>query len=150
MSTFESIHYPICQRAGNLGHLAGITHIGIDIAFPFEDDIPKPVVLVGKNGSGKSILLSHIVNGLLSAKDLIYPDTPEVETGKVYKLRSTTYISSESEFYFGRVDFEDNLSVTELQSRRLKREYDVLPNELSEPDELDAWNKLRPESKRLL
>ena len=35
----------------------------LDINFPYSDDTPKPVVLVGQNGSGKSILLSHIVNG---------------------------------------------------------------------------------------
>ena len=39
----------------------------LDINFPYSDDTPKPVVLVGQNGSGKSILLSHIVNGLLIA-----------------------------------------------------------------------------------
>ena len=42
----------------------------LDITFPFEDDIPKPIVLVGENGSGKSILLSHLVNGLISAKGI--------------------------------------------------------------------------------
>ena len=30
----------------------------LDITFPFEGDTPKPVLLVGENGSGKSILLS--------------------------------------------------------------------------------------------
>ena len=45
-------------------------------------------MLVDENGSGKSILLSHIVNGLISAKGIAYPETPEVELGKVYKLRS--------------------------------------------------------------
>ena len=59
----------------------------LDITLPFEGDSPKPVLLVGENGSGKSILLSHIVNGLVSAKDVAYPETPEVETGRVYKLR---------------------------------------------------------------
>ena len=34
------------------------------IEMPFDDSTPKPVVLVGENGSGKSIILSHIVNGL--------------------------------------------------------------------------------------
>ena len=61
----------------------------LDITFPFEGDTPKPVVLVGENGSGKSILLSHIVNGMVSAKDIIYPETPEVEEGRVYKIRAS-------------------------------------------------------------
>ena len=70
----------------------------LDIPFPFEVDAPKPVVLVGENGSGKSILLSHIVNGLLVAQSHIYPDTPEVETGKVYKLGKALTSSREKSF----------------------------------------------------
>ena len=47
------------------------------IRFPFDDVTPKPVVLVGENGSGKSIVLSHIVNGLAAAKGVAYPETPD-------------------------------------------------------------------------
>lgn len=54
----------------------------IDISFPFEDDNPKPVLLVGENGSGKSIVLSHIVNGLITAQQVAYPETPEVAAGR--------------------------------------------------------------------
>ena len=32
----------------------------LDIPFPFEDETPKPLVLVGENGSGKTIFLSHV------------------------------------------------------------------------------------------
>jgi hypothetical protein len=38
----------------------------IDLTLPFNGDgTPKPVVLVGRNGSGKSILLSHVVDALI-------------------------------------------------------------------------------------
>ena len=116
----------------------------LDITFPFEGDSPKPVLLVGENGSGKSILLSYIVNGLVSAKNIAYPETPEVEVGKVYKLRSNSYVKSGSEYYFGKVEFEDGLFVTELRSQRQKREYEVLPSGLSEPDIQDIWTKIDP------
>ena len=102
-------------------------------------------MLVGENGSGKSILLSHIVNGLIAAKEVVYPDTPEVEPGKVYKLRSSSYIKSESEYYFARVDFEEGLFVTEMRSQKLKQEYETTPAGVSEPDIQDAWNKMNPE-----
>jgi predicted ATP-binding protein involved in virulence len=37
-----------------------------DLSLPFDENgNPKPVVLVGRNGSGKSILLSHIVDALI-------------------------------------------------------------------------------------
>ena len=42
-------------------------------------------MLVGEYGSGKSILLSHIVNGLIIAKGIAYPETPEVELGNVVR-----------------------------------------------------------------
>ena len=117
----------------------------LDITFPFEGDAPKPLLVVGENGSGKSILLSHIVNGLVSAKGVAYPDTPEVETGKVYKLRSSSYIKSECEYYFAKVDFEEDLFVTEMRSQKLKREYETTPPGVSEPGIQDAWNKMNSE-----
>ena len=117
----------------------------LDISFPFDGDTPKPVVLVGENGSGKSILLSLIVNGLIAAKDTAYPGSPEVELGKVYKLRSSSYIKSGSEYYFAKVDFDEGLSVTEMQLHRTKREYETTPAGVSEPDVLDAWNKMNSE-----
>ena len=55
----------------------------LDIACPFDSDKPKPIVLVGENGSGKSVILSHVVNGLLVAQQVAYPAIPEVEAGKV-------------------------------------------------------------------
>ena len=117
----------------------------LDITFPFEEASPKPVLLVGENGSGKSILLSHIVNGLVSAKAVGYPESPEVEAGKVYKIRSGSYIKSGAEYYFGRVDFQDGIFVVEMRSKRQKQEYSPTSLGLTEPDVLDAWNKMGPE-----
>ena len=116
----------------------------LDFEFPFHEATPKPVVLVGENGSGKSILLSHIVNGLLSAKGIVYPETPEVEPGKVYKLRSTSYIRSGGPYYFGRVDFEDGLYVTEMRLRKTKRDSEPTTIGPLEADVLDALNKMNP------
>ena len=127
-----------------------IVHYGpidqLDIELPFENETPKPVVLVGENGTGKSIVLSHIVNGLISAKDTAYSDTPEVERGKVYKLRSGAYIKSGSDFYFARVDFEDGLFMEEIMLKRLKREYPEPHPEISALEIMSSWNKMSPDS----
>ncbi len=114
----------------------------LDITFPFEVETPKPVVLVGENGSGKSIFLSHIVNGLIYAKDITYTETPEVETDKVYKIRSDFYIKSERAFYFSRVDFENRLFIEEMRSARPRQEYSNLPMGLSGTDAQNAWKKM--------
>ena len=100
----------------------------LDISFPFQSDAPKPVLLVGENGSGKSVLLSHIVNGLVLAKTVAYPDSPEVEPGKVYKLRSSSYIKSGADFYAARVDFDGAFFVSELRALLKKQDYPTIPS----------------------
>ena len=114
----------------------------LDIELPFDGEVPMPVVLVGGNGSGKSILLSHIVNGLTSAKDHAYPESPEIEPGKVFKLRSGSYIKSGAECYFAKVDFEDGLSIGELRSRQLKKDYQSMPSELTGEAAVAYWNQM--------
>lgn len=47
----------------------------VDLSLPFnEDGTPKPVVLVGQNGSGKSIMLSHVVDALIEFAKIAYED----------------------------------------------------------------------------
>lgn len=71
-----------------------IDHVVIEPEFN-ADGTPKPLVLVGQNGAGKSIAISHIVSALISAHSQVYEDG-DVETGKVYKLRSPLYIKTGS------------------------------------------------------
>ena len=116
----------------------------LDIVFPFDGDKPKPVILVGENGSGKSILLFHIVNGLLLAQQMAYPQSPEVETGKVYKLRSPFYIRSGCQFSAARVTFEHDTRVDELHLARHRQDYDSIPSGISETDAQDLWGRMNP------
>ncbi len=116
----------------------------LDISFPFNDLSPKPILLVGENGSGKSILLSHIVNGLLSAQSVLYPNTPEVEIGKVYKIRSSSYIKSGEEFYFARVDFENEMHIGEVRSRHAKYKYEEGPEDLLGTNGRALWEDMEP------
>ena len=71
------------------------------------NSFPKPLIIVGKNGTGKTIILSHIVNTALVAKQSIYDDC-ETEKGKVYKIRAPSYINTHSNSFFSyaRLDFE--------------------------------------------
>ena len=118
----------------------------LDIEFPFGGESPEPIVLVGENGSGKSILLSHIVNGLIAAKGIAFPETPEVELGKVYKIRSNSYIKSRSDYYFVRVDFDDHQFVGEMRLIKPKKEYEAMPAGLSDLEAQELWDKMKPEA----
>ena len=116
--------------------------VRLDVEFPFDSDRPKPVVLVGENGSGKSILLSHIVNGLLLARQEAYPETPEIDVGKVFKLRSPLYVTIGREYSFAHVDFEDDLGYREIQLRRRKQTYAAPPPGIDEAGASDLWNQM--------
>lgn len=86
----------------------------IKIEFPKNNKNPKPLVIVGENGSGKSILLSHLVNTLIVGKQEVFDDV-EVEKGKVFKYRSPNYVKSGENFSFSSVEFESGEKVQEWQ-----------------------------------
>lgn len=47
----------------------------LDLTFPFNDNgTPKPVVLVGSNGAGKSIFLSHLADALIELGKIAFKD----------------------------------------------------------------------------
>lgn len=116
----------------------------LDIDFPFDEvGNPKPVVLVGENGSGKTIFLSHIINGLIEAKAVAYPESPEIKTGHVYKLRSNSYIKSRQSFYFARVDFENGLFIDEIRASVVKQDDQTMPAGLSGNDAISAWQRVQ-------
>ena len=116
----------------------------LNVIFPFAQGRPRPVVLVGPNGSGKSIVLSHIVNGLLSAQAVAFPDTPEVESGKVYKVRSPAYVTSGAEFSLARVTYEAGLVVGELITRQRRSDYEHPPAALPGGDAATWWGRVPP------
>ncbi len=58
----------------------------LNIEFPFNDDgTPKPVVLVGKNGSGKTLLTSSIVDSLIQIKRSEFHSITEEKDNSYYK-----------------------------------------------------------------
>ncbi len=100
----------------------------LDIDFHFDSlDNPIPLVLIGKNGSGKTILLSHIVNSLISAKQMAYEDS-DMEQGKAYKYRSSSYIHTGKNYSFSKVEYTDGSFVIEWQLRKNRQELESDPN----------------------
>ena len=114
----------------------------LDIELPFEGDHPKPVVLVGENGSGKSIVLSHIVNGMIEAKNAAYPESREVDEGKVFKMRDGKYVTVGTDYCFGRVDFEQGQFVQELILRQRKGRESSPPMQSGTPAH-SVWNSVK-------
>lgn len=107
---------------------------------PFhENGNPKPLLIIGKNGSGKSIFISHIVNALISSKQILYDDT-DVEKGKVYKYRSPAYIKSGKSYSRSKLTFEEDISLSEWQLDRTKTDYEEFYKHTPINKE---WNEIR-------
>ena len=104
------------ENSGPIDHLS--------IHFPTTDSgSPKPLVIVGENGTGKTILLSYLVNTLITAKQAAFDDT-EVEHGKVYKYRSPQYIKTGTHYSYGRAEFGNGQHVEEWQLDILKSKFE--------------------------
>jgi predicted ATPase len=101
-----------------------IDHLSVELAETDGDSI-KPLVIVGENGTGKTILLSYLVNTLITAKQAAFDDT-EVEHGKVYKYRSAQYIRAGTHYSYGRVEFCDEHYVEEWQLDTQKLRFEEL------------------------
>lgn len=111
-------------------------------SLPFhENGNPKPVILIGQNGSGKSIFLSYIVNALLSAKGLVYEDA-EVEKDKVFKYRSPTYIRSGKSYSYAKIMFESGLYWLEWQLDRKRSDFESF---YKEKPSKEGWSAIQAE-----
>lgn len=96
----------------------------LSLELPFDGEVPKPLLLVGQNGSGKSLLLANIINALIVGRQEAYDDG-EVERGKVYKYRMPSYISSGKVYSYSKVQFQSGAKVEELQLKVKKSEADI-------------------------
>src|SRR5690625_6322938 len=59
-----------------------------------ENGNPKPIVFIGKNGSGKTLLLGNILDGLIELKRQKFNDLLEVEQNKYLKVGKKDYIKN--------------------------------------------------------
>ncbi len=116
------------------------------IEFPKNDASPKPIIIVGENGTGKSIMLSHLVNSLIIGKQEVFEDS-EVDQGKVYKYRSPNYIRSGANHSYSSVKFESGIEIQECQLSRKKANFE---SELGYTPERQIWNQISPTESSVL
>src|SRR3989344_3584669 len=96
----------------------------LNLNFEFDEaGRPKPLVVMGENGSGKTILISYLVNALITFKQSIYDDS-EVSQGRVYKARSPAYISAGAVYAYSKVSMTSDLEVMEWQLTRRKKDFE--------------------------
>jgi len=92
------------ENAGPIDHL--------HLIFPFNSTgAPKPLILVGRNGSGKSIMLSMIVDALILFAQTAYYDILKGNDGirmPLFRFLGTINQRINSEFGFAALKFDHN------------------------------------------
>ncbi len=84
----------------------------LDLSLPFNvDGTPKPLILVGKNGSGKSILLSYIADALIEFAKCAYTDAVKGQQSLGYspffKFTGPSNQKINAKFGIGLLEFFD-------------------------------------------
>lgn len=114
----------------------------INYEFSFNnDDNPKPLILVGTNGSGKRIFLSHLLNPLMVAQQVTF-DNAEVKEGKVYKLRSAQYIRNGSTFSYAKVNFVSDFNGSVEDFAQFESVFDLIKEIIGDKVKIKRhWDK---------
>ena len=97
----------------------------LNYKLPFYDNgNPKPVILIGENGSGKTLLISNIVHSLIEMKRKCFNEISETDRTNYYRIASKGYINSEEEYSYIKYSFSDNISFIDLVTNN----YDSIKN----------------------
>lgn len=92
------------------------------------DGNPIPLVIIGKNGCGKTLLFSNIVDMLIETKRKIYPaGILEVSDNNYYKVGNKSYIQHSANTSIVEIEFGDNINNSkyiDIMSRDSKKAID--------------------------
>jgi len=114
-----------------------LDRLNIDFGF-HENGDPKPLILVGLNGSGKSIVLAHLINSLTAIQQEEFEDS-DISKGRVYKLRSPIYIKEMRDYAFSNIEFTDGILVTDWQLKTTKK---IFEEKLGYTPIRKSWEKI--------
>ncbi|MGL4799272.1 MAG: AAA family ATPase [Cellulosilyticaceae bacterium] len=89
----------------DIKNYGAIESIAIETAF-YENGSPKPLIITGHNGAGKTLLLTNIVDAMIEIKKTDRSNTEdEIEA---YKAENKKYIRSGASEYIVKMRFEEN------------------------------------------
>ncbi len=81
----------------------------IQLSLPFKGDTPKPVVIVGKNGTGKSTLISNVVDSFYEIAGAAFPDARKhagTEGYEFYKAITPIEIHVGKKYLYSYIKYE--------------------------------------------
>jgi len=81
----------------------------LDIDMPINrDGYPDPIILVGRNGSGKTLVMTSILDSLIQMKRNCFQKIPEVKEQNFYKAGKKDYIKQGASYSFTSIKYAKN------------------------------------------
>lgn len=92
-----------------LKNLGPISKLDLQLEFT-EEGNPKPLILVGENGSGKSFSISSVVDSFYEFSKQAYNDItrPSIEGSYYFKTITSNSIKIEEKYYYAYLKFKDS------------------------------------------
>ena len=81
-----------------------------------EEGKPYPTIVIGRNGTGKTLILANILHALIEIKRGYYRDLEDVSGDSYYRIESKSYIKNEKNDAYYNIQF-NNADWTELMTR---------------------------------
>jgi hypothetical protein len=99
-------------------HLEGVGPLpNLQITPRFRPDgTPVPVVLVGQNGSGKSLTLAVLLDAMIEAKKKAWRKIPEVVDTQFLRIMSTNYVRVGSDYSLSQLKFKSGTMASRTTS----------------------------------
>lgn len=79
-----------------------------------ENGNPLPLVLIGRNGCGKTLVLSNIIHSLIEMKRKHYNILMEVSENNYYRVGSKSYIKEGTQYAYINLEYANDKSYTDL------------------------------------
>ena len=105
-------------------NIGPIDQLNLEIQAP-KGRAPLPLVFVGTNGSGKSLVLAQIVSALINAHNSTYEDS-DTEKGRLFKLMHRSYIRHGSNYSYSDLKFTDGIFEREIILDRPKEDFEKI------------------------
>lgn len=89
---------------------------------------PFPIVLIGQNGAGKTLVMSNILHSIIEFKRKKYNSIQEVSDDNYYRVGSLNYINVNATTAYNRIEFSDNASFSEMMTKNysgIEAEFDA-------------------------
>lgn len=112
----------------NIKSYGPIEYLNCTPTFDNIDGTPNPIVLVGQNGVGKTLVLSNILQAIIEIKRREYRQIKEVSGNNFYRVGSIDYIKTDAATAYNRILFDCDASFTEIMTRN----YDNLKQSFSD------------------